>query len=289
MAPMLCCMVRNTPKALALGARLRAVREAKEPKQSQRDVAKKLGINSSVMSRYESGERPPGPEDVAAILAVLGVNGAERDEIVDLARDTGGTSWLAVSLPDQRAQLAALLDFEQMATRIVDVAPLLIPGLLQTASYARAIMREGEVPDDEVETRVAVRVGRRDILTRSEPTELLALVGEHALRAMIGSPRVMAEQMEHLLKMATLPNVDLRIVPVDSPWHPGSEGPFVVLSSESTSLVHLENRRSGLFLQDDDDLSAYQEAVEKELTVALDAEQTAALIAREAERIKRLA
>jgi len=286
---MLCCMVRNTPKALALGARLRAVREAKEPKQSQRDVAKKLGINSSVMSRFESGERPPGPEDVAAILAVLGVNGAERDEIVDLARDTGGTSWLAVSLPDQRAQLAALLDFEQMATRIVDVAPLLIPGLLQSASYARAIMREGDVPNDEVETRVAVRVGRRDILTRSEPTELLALVGEHALRAMIGSPLVMAEQMEHLLKMAALPNVDLRVVPVDSPWHPGLEGPFVVLSSASTSLVHLENRRSGLFLQDDDDLAAYQEAVEKELSVALDAEQTAALIAREAERIKRLA
>jgi len=285
---MLCCMVRSSsPKALALGARLRAARTATG--KSQREVGKALKIDSGTLSRYETGERPPGPEEVAAILAVLGVSGVERDEIIDLARNPSGTTWLAVSLPEQRAQLSALLEFEQMATEITAVAPLLPPGLLQTGPFARAMMREGDVPDDEVEMRVAVRVGRRDILMRSEnPAHLTAFIGASVLRGRIGGAHVMAGQLDHLLKMGRLPNVDIHIIPDECGWHPGLEGPFVLLSNKTMSLVNLENRRSGLFLQEEGDLTAYQGAVEKVLSVAMSPDQSSELIAREAERIKRV-
>lgn len=283
---MLWCMVRTTPKALALGAQLRSARTAS--KLSLRELGRRLQVDHSVLSRYESGERSPEPEEVAAILALLGVNGGERERIIDLARDTGGSSWIAVGLPEQRAQLAALLDFEQMATEIVDVSPLLVPGLLQTGSYARAIMRAAGVPDDEVETRVAVRVGRRDVLMRERPAHLTALVGEAVLRQMVGGPKVMGEQLQHMLQMSQLPNVDLRVVSSKVDWHPGLDGPFVLMTlDKATSVVHLENRLSGLFLHEKGDLAAYQGAAEKVLRVAMSAEETAELIAREAERIKR--
>lgn len=285
---MLSGMVRNTtPKAMALGAKIRSVREGAGL--SQRGAAKKLGIGNSTMSRIESGETPPTPDELVEMLETLGATEAESEEILALASDTSGNAWLAVTLPEQRAQLAALLDFEQMATHITSVAPLLIPGLLQSGGYARAVMRTAGVPDDEVETRVAVRMGRRDILLRAEPTNLLAIVGESVLRRPIGGLRVLAEQLDHLLKMADLPNVTVRVTPDDAGWHPALYGPFLLLANSTTSLVHMENQRSGLFLNDEADLAAYTQAVEETLNVALDAEQTAALIAREAERIRRSA
>jgi len=185
------------------------------------------------MLRIENGETPPGPDELVDMLEILGAAQATSEEILALAGDTSGNAWLAVTLPEQRAQLAALLDFEQIATHITNVAPLLIPGLLQSSGYARAVMRAAGVPDDEVESRVAMRMGRRDIPMRAEPTHLLAI--------------------------------------------------------STTSLVHMENQRSGLFLNDEADLAAYTKAVEETLNVTLDAEQTAALIAREAERIRRSA
>jgi hypothetical protein len=106
-------------------------------------------------------------------------------------------------------------------------------------------------------------MGCRDILLRAEPTNLLAIIGENALRRRIGGPRTMAEQLDHLLKMGQLPNVTIRVTPEDTDWHPALEGPFLLLANDTTALVHLENRRSGLFLNDEADLAAYVEAVEK--------------------------
>lgn len=283
---MLWCMVRTSPKALALGSQLRSARDAQNI--GVRALAKRIGIDHSTLSRAESGERPPSPELVSTILVELGVSGAELQRIIELSTDTSGTAWLAVSLPEQRAQLAALLDFEQIAKSIVSWSPLLVPGLLQVSSYTRAIMSGGVVPENEIETRVAVRMGRRDVLTRPQPVQMTALLGEGALRQKIGTPEVMLLQLEHLAKMAELPNVDLRIIPFDAGWHPGLDGNFLMLSIDgSTEVVHLENRSSGLFLRDDKDVAVYREAAQMVLRVAMTAEQTAALLADEADRIKK--
>ncbi|MBB5160059.1 transcriptional regulator with XRE-family HTH domain [Saccharopolyspora phatthalungensis] len=243
-------------------------------------MAEQLGISHSAISRWETGARSPQPEDVASILAATGVNGAERSELLDLARGAGDPHWLSVQSGDRDRQMAALLEFERSAQRITDVAPLLIPGLLQTAEYARAIMVAAEVPTHEIETRVLVRVGRREVLTRREPANLLALVGEAAIRQEIGGRDVVLDQMHHLLNYAQMPTVDLRIVSSTAGWSPALEGPFVLIDfDDERPIVHVENRRAGLFFHEPDDIEAYRNAVDRVKSVAMSPADTTKLIA----------
>jgi transcriptional regulator with XRE-family HTH domain len=276
-----------TPKARALGLALVEARQARGL--DQRALAELVDIHHSTLSRYETGQRNPTTETVAQILATLGVNGERLQEIVALARGTD-EPWLALTLPEQQRQLGTLLDLECKATTITDVSPLLVPGLLQTIDYARAIMIESEVPADQIETRVRVRIGRREVLTRRNPVHLTALIGESALRQMIGGPQVMADQLRYLLDVAKLPTVDLRAIPGDRGWHPGLEGPFVVVElAEGGPVVHFELRESGLFLHEDPDVAAYQEAARKVFRAAMSPTETVGLIASEAKRIERIA
>ncbi|WP_093267321.1 helix-turn-helix domain-containing protein [Saccharopolyspora shandongensis] len=259
----------RTPKARALGAALRAARE--EQGWKLRHFASQIECAPGTLSRWETGDRCPKPADVARILTTLGVTGERYDEIVDMTRNTSAPHWLAVSLPEQRQQLAALLEFERTATAITQAAPLLIPGLLQTTAYVRAIMTGGGVPLGEIETRIAVRAGRREAITRQEnPVRLAVAIGEAALRQVLGGPNVMADQMDHLLLMSERENVDLRVVPFASGWHPALEGLFILIESEeSRPVVQLENRRSGLYLHEPDDVEIYRQAADMVFKAAL--------------------
>ncbi|MGH3493472.1 MAG: helix-turn-helix domain-containing protein [Sciscionella sp.] len=267
----------GTPKARTLGAELRDARN--HAGVGVRELARRLGVSHTALSRYESGQRVPAPEDVASILTALGINGERRQEMVELSRNPGGSHWLAIGMPERERQLGALLEFELEATSITDVSPLLIPGLLQTADYARAIMIAADVPSREVETRVAVRIGRREALTRARPAHLLALISEASLRHSIGGPQVMAAQLRYLATMAQLPAVTLRVIPSDCGWHPGLEGPFVLVEFEKAApIVHLENRRSGLFLHEAADTAAYRAAADKVAAAAMSPADSSRLI-----------
>lgn len=282
---MLWCMPGTSPKAVALGAELKAARDRAGI--GLRELAKRLGIDHSTLSRAESGVRPPSTELASRILALVDVTGDEFERIVAMSRDTDGPAWLAVTLPDLQSQLSALLSFEQMATAITSMSPLLVPGLLQTSGYVRAIMHSAGVPTGEAEIRVATRLGRRDILTRSDSTvRFTAFIGAAALRNPIGGAEVMRDQLAHLLKVSDWPNVTLHAIPDDAGWHPGLEGGFVVIDTGPMSLVHIENRQSGLFLKEETDVAVYKEAVKKVLGVAKSPVHTAELIAREAEKIR---
>ncbi|WP_367128350.1 helix-turn-helix domain-containing protein [Saccharothrix sp. HUAS TT1] len=277
-------MVRSTPKAMALGAMIKAARERVSPRLSQRALEKRLGLGVGQVSRIESGERPPDPELTDTILTALGVTGPDRDRALALAQDDpgadgGGSAWLAVGIPAQRDQLDALLQIEQQSIQITEVSPLVVPGLLQVGSYTRSIMRSGGVPESSIETRVAIRMGRRDVLTRANPVRFTAFVGDQVLRQQFGGPDVMREQLEHLLKMAALPNVDLRFFDLDQHWHAGHAGAFTVLQlTNSKSVIHLEFQASGLFVEQPEQVEAFTSAVEKVTEVSASADQTSALI-----------
>ncbi|MGH7869380.1 MAG: helix-turn-helix domain-containing protein [Candidatus Dormibacteraceae bacterium] len=273
----------RTPKALALGQALRQAREGRSI--SLRGLAELAGKPTGTLSRWETGVRSPSPEDVASLLAVLEIDGAVCDELLAMARGTDEPLWLATTLPEQHQQLAALLSFEREATSIADVSPLLIPGLCQTASYARSIMSLAGVPDSDVDTRVAIRLGRRDVLQRQEPAQFTALIGETALQPVIGGPAVMLEQLRHLLWLASLSNVELRVIPARTGWHPGHEGPFILVQRPDEAVVHLENRRSGLFLHRASDVALYQQAVRRVSDVALGPPDSAEVISQEIKRL----
>jgi transcriptional regulator with XRE-family HTH domain len=272
----------RTPKGRALGRALREAREASGRK--LRAFAEELGRDPGLLSRWETGERAPRPEQVAQILTRLGVNGERFDEIIALAQGIEDPRWLALTLPEQRQQFAALLELEETAKRIINVTPLLVPGLLQTNNYIRAMMIVG-APSGEVAARVAVRVGRKEVLSQLHPPHLTAFVGEAALSQLIGNPGIMAEQLRHLVSMSQWSNVDIRAIPFSSGWHPGLEGPFVLIEpKQATPVVQLENRRSLLLLHEEADVDPYHEAVELVSRLALDEDDTRQLISEHADR-----
>jgi transcriptional regulator with XRE-family HTH domain len=272
-------LVNNrSPRARALG---KALREARLDKHiGLREFAKAIGRDPSLLSRWETGDRTPPPTEVAQILGNLRISGERYDQIIELALGADDPLWLATTLPEQKAQLAALIDFEQAASVITDVSPLLIPGLLQTRQYAHAIMTIGEVPAAEIGTRVTIRMDRQDVLIRPEPVQLIAYLGEAAIRQRIGNREIMAAQLAYLAEMATRPNIEVRVLPFDSDWHPGLEGPVLLIESEiEQPVAHLEVRTSGLFLHTAADVTAYRTAATKIAKQAMSAEDSLTLIA----------
>jgi transcriptional regulator with XRE-family HTH domain len=274
-----CKAVNNrTPRSRALGNALREARLDRDI--GLRQFAKEIGRDPSLVSRWETGDRTPTPTDVAHILGKLGVTGERYDEIIELAYGTDDARWLATTVPEQRAQLAALLDFEATASAIVDVSPLVVPGLLQIGDYARVIMVEGGAPVDEISTRVTIRLGRREVLRRAGLVPLQVLVGEAALRQLIGTRQIMAAQLAFLLEIAEWPNVDIRVVPFDTGWHPGLVGPFLLIESETQPpVVNLELQQSSLFLHTRTDVATYRRSADTVATRAMNAEDSLALIA----------
>ena len=272
-------MNRNTSKSIALGARLRNARKANDL--SQRALAEKIGVAHSLLSRNESGQRMPTRAEVVRILKPLELPDREREEILEMTDDPSGSPLSVIELPERRAQIAALVEVEQMSKEAVTWSPLLVPGLLQVSSYTRAIMETAGIPEAEIATRVAVRMGRRDILTRRNPVRYTALIGEGVLSQTIGGRAVMAEQFDHLLMMSAHENVDLRIVPAATGWHPGLEGAFQLLKCDGTSFAHLENQISSVFVQEPEAVAGFEASVPRLLEVAMSAEQSFEVIARE--------
>lgn len=278
---MLWCMASNTRsvKAVTLGSAIVELR--KEAGYSQRKLAAEIGRDHATLSRWESGERPPKAAEVSEILRILNITGERAADVIDMAGDTDALQWLAVSIPERRQQLSALLTAEARANLVTQVAPLLIPGILQTSDVIRAIMVESGVPAGEIAERVAVRIGRRDLYTRRDPATLDILLGELAIRQVIGSSTIMADQLRYLLELGELPNVSIRIVPYSASWYPGLAGSFILIDSadeETPTIVHVEMQRSGLILHDSDDVDAHRHAADLVRKKAMSPADTRGLI-----------
>lgn len=251
----------NTPRARALAKELRAARN--EIGLSMKLVGKQLGWSEAKVSRVENAKQGITEADVAAILAVLRVTGTDRDRLLKMAREIDQPAWweLGRTLP---AQLTALIDAEQRATQITDVTLNLLPGLLQTRAYTRAVMESGGVDTDEVDDLVSIRQVRQGILSKRDPTTLRCFIDETALIRPVGGARVMADQVRHILAMSEESNVTVHVLPVALGAHAGLAGTFVLLEFiKSKPVVYLEARSSGAFLNETDDVSLFSDAVER--------------------------
>ncbi|MGW1677525.1 helix-turn-helix domain-containing protein [Saccharopolyspora sp. NPDC002376] len=273
----------GSPRLRALGAELREYRE--QAGLTVREVAQKLGGHHSKYARIETGERAASPEEVAAMLATYGVSEEERERLADMARDDRA-DWLSTSKTGVRKELTTLIEFERTATRITDVATGVIPGLLQTSEYARAIMHG--LPPNEVETMVLMRVGRREILTSKNAPEFVAFIAEAALNERIGGAEVMAEQLRHLVKMADWSTVEIRVLPAGAErWHPAHMGAFIVFEfPKATPIVHLEHYRSSVSLHNVGIARAYLEAITGLRELAMSPHDSVRFIAECADKLE---
>ncbi|WP_216216262.1 helix-turn-helix domain-containing protein [Amycolatopsis aidingensis] len=270
----------NTPRARALAAAIRELRE--EAGLSGRELSQRLGVSHGTISHWETGHRVPTPEDVASVLGVLGVTGERRRLLLDLARNAADPNWLTAGMPGIPQQLTGVMECERTARKITEWAPMYVPGLLQTPDYVRAVMSAGDRSQQEIDQRVMVRVGRREIITRRrDPVGFHALIGEYAIRDVIGDEAVMTDQFDFLLELASRSNVTIQIIPLSCGWHPGLHGPFVLYDfAESSPVLHFEHYSSGAFVPDVYDVQTYRAALDTMGSKAMSQEDSLAFLAR---------
>lgn len=241
-------------RARELGAELRELREAQNL--GVRELARRAELTTHArISQWENGQRLPDAEDLHKVLDQLGVNDDDRDRLIGMVREASGLGEAYSGMPGTGRVLTDLIEYERRATMITDVAPLVIPGLLQTSDYARAIIGQGP----NVETRVALRSGRRDVLTRGNPVHLVTYIDSEVLVRPIAPQHVMVEQLRHLLSMAQRPNVTLQLVSsTRQGWHPMLAGPFELIEfPKAGPIVLLEHHRSSLFLWKKEDVQEF--------------------------------
>lgn len=267
-------------------AQLRTLRE--QVGFSGAEVAKRMGMSPSKISRIETGNSGLQIEDVAALLGLYQVPASTRDELLDLVRRSGERGWWTRQ-PGLPQLWRSLIDFEAKATRIQNYEAMFVPGLLQTAEYTRAII-QGVAPtvsDAELDNLVAARMARQTVLTRASAPQFFAVVDENALCRPVGEPGVMHRQLQHLLAVADRPHVTLRVVPLAAGAHAGLRGPFMILEfAEEPALVYLENHSTVLFLEEETDLASYRVALGTILQTALAPAATAELISQIAAELR---
>lgn len=266
-----------------LGDALKSERDARGI--SLRKLAVLIGrkeSDSGLISRWETGERNPKSADVAAIIEALGIGDDVAAELMALAANAEQSGrWHAVTVAERRQQMNALLAAERTATTVTHLAPLLIPGVLQTSAVIRAIMVDADVPLDEIDERVAIRIGRRDLITRKSPAKLDVVLGEAAIRHVIGGPEVWVEQLTYLTEMIDLPNVQVRIIPFGAGWTPVLTGSFILFDSDQApSIISLEMHRGGLMLYAEEDIAVHRQKAEAARRKAMSAEDSLELIAK---------
>jgi transcriptional regulator with XRE-family HTH domain len=265
----------DTPRARALGAELRQLRE--HAKLTTRQLGQRTGRSSSHISRWETGRLIPSETDVATVLAVLGVTGLERDRLLELAHDAADPNWIA---PGVDRQLAALAEYERTARTIMEVEPQLIPGLLQTGGYARAVMVAFGATSGEADQRALVRLGRRQVLTDDPPKRLIAIIGEFALRYPLCNRGVMLEQLRELEKLSALANITIQVLPMNRPTPSALAGGWGLIEFERAKpVVHLEHYSAASTITDAKTVARYQAAADTLRETAMSPTDSLGLIA----------
>jgi len=249
-----------------LAAELRRLRD--QSGLSISDVAEKLGWQVSRISRIETRQLGITAPDLRKLLDVYGVDdGSYRDGLAELARRANERGWWQ-SYPRNviPSEYGDLISIEAEAASIRSYQPELVPGLLQTPGYTRAVIRAGRRGDTaaEIDRRAEVRLERQAILARTDPPppRINVILNEAVLRRRIGGPEVMREQLQFLIAERDRANISVQVLPFDSGAHPSMVGPFTMVTfidPGDLGVVYLEHATSSLFLETPEEIRAYEE------------------------------
>lgn len=236
---------------------------------NQEEFGRRTNYSASTVSAVETGVR-----------AVDLPYARRADEILE----TGGL-FESLLRSQQRDNLPAWfkpwLEAERAAIQLRNFDPMLIPGLLQTENYARAVLRFIDTtPEREVEQQVAARMERQEVLTRERPPQAVFVIDEGALRR---TDAIMGEQLAHLQRMADLPHVHIHVIPADAGLHVGLSGPLALARlSDGTWIGHLDDQLGGAVVGSEDRVATLLARWEGVRGVALPEHLSRALI-KEAE------
>lgn len=273
---------RPTVRGRRLARELRRLRE--DQKLTLQEVADRLGWSRATVSRLETGQTRPRHGDVADLLDLYGVPSPERDALITLARETRQRGWWTAYVDVFTGSYVAL---EDGASGIRNWDTQLIHGLLQTESYARAVISAGRMIADEAEIdrRVAARKVRQGLLDRPDAPHLHMIIDEGVLHRPIGGVDVMTEQLRALVAAAERPNVTIQVLKYEFGAHAGLDGRFTLLSYPDPAdpdVAYVEGTMGNVYLESAEEIGQHIERFSRLTTAALPPEESVQLITRAA-------
>jgi hypothetical protein len=277
-----------TVRRRRLGAKLRAMRG----ELTLDEVAERSGgtFVSSKLSRMETAKNAAKAKDVDALLDLYVELGREvsdelRAALVTLTKEGAQRGWWHSYRGVLTPVYEDLISLEAEAESVSWWQLGVIPGLLQTAEYAREIIRTTAMSDAveaRVDALVEVRLARQAVLTRdNDPLTLWAIVAEQALRSTCEDASVMHEQLGRLLAMGKRPNINIQVLRSDAPLHVGQMGSFAILGfgpHTDLDVVHTEGLTSALYIEDRDKVTTHRDAWQRLTSSAESVEASAELI-----------
>ncbi|WP_405616485.1 helix-turn-helix domain-containing protein [Streptomyces sp. NBC_01511] len=268
--------VNPTVRRRRLGQELRRLREVKG--MTAEEVAERLLVSQSKISRLENGRRSISQRDVRDLCGVYEVEDNRIVEsLMQMAKDSRQQGWWH-AFGDIPYSVYIGLETDAASLRVYE--PQVVPGLLQTRGYAEALIT-GALPETsptDVEKRVSVRVRRQErVNTPEQPLRLWAVIDESALRRVVGGKQLMREQLEFLVELSQLPHVTVQVLPFEMGAHPGISGHYAILEfpdATDSSVVYIEGVTSDLYLEKANDVQKYSVMYEHLRAQALNVEQT---------------
>ncbi|MEU1601712.1 helix-turn-helix transcriptional regulator [Micromonospora matsumotoense] len=235
-------------------------------------LAHQVGVDPKTAGRWLSSGRVPHPLTRVAVAGILGREPAELWPEPYRRRD----------LPWFRPWA----ELEQDATSIRSYQSLLVPGLLQTEEYARAVLSTGGLlPPDEVAQLVGGRLERQVLLDRVPPAQLVFVIDEVVLHRVVGDRSTMAQQVGHLAAVAGREHVQVRVIPRGGPWHTGLAGPFMLARlPDGSEVAYLDNQLRGELVTESADVASLGRRWESVAGEALPARRSHELIREAVER-----
>jgi transcriptional regulator with XRE-family HTH domain len=274
-----------TVRRRELGALLRNMRT--EAQLTVEQVADALLISPSKVSRLETGQRGASARDIRDLCDLYGLSDSDlREHLGVLAREGKEQAWW------QPFDLtyATYVGLEAAATSIRDFEPGVFPGLLQTPGYARAV-HEGAVPRPSPEAigqQIEVRRTRQLILTREDAPQLSAVMDEAVLHRVVGSPAVMASQIDRLIEASAQPNVTVQVIPFSAGAHPALDSTFILLdfAPPVSAVVYVEGLAGHMYLEAPRDVQRYAQVFDRLREISLSKQQSLDLFAQMSEAYK---
>ncbi|MEV4413518.1 helix-turn-helix transcriptional regulator [Catellatospora sp. NPDC049609] len=273
-----------TVRRRRLGAELRKRRE--NAGITLEFVAERMECSQSKISRIETGHSSVTSRDVRDMLTIYSTPADEVDVLVEIAKEARQKGWWH---PYSSVLVGAYVGLEAAASSIRAYEQQVVPGLLQTAEYAEAMIR-GAQPDwndEDVMNRVRVRMARQSLLTRQDDAiRFQVVLDESVLSRPVGGDTVMRAQLRLLAEAASWQNVTILVLPFERGSHAGMDGTFAILEfpeQGDSDVVYAENATGGLFLEKNDELQKYARIFENIHRAALSPEESAELIAQLAE------
>ncbi|MFE3525380.1 helix-turn-helix domain-containing protein [Streptomyces sp. NPDC059161] len=268
--------VNPTVRRRRLGQELRRLRELKG--MTAEEVAERLLVSQSKISRLENGRRSISQRDVRDLCGVYEVDDHRIvDSLMQMAKDSRQQGWWH-AFGDIPYSVYIGLETDAASLRVYD--PQVVPGLLQTRQYAESLIA-GALPETaptDVEKRVSVRVRRQErVRAQDNPLRLWVVIDEAALRRVIGDRQLMIEQLEHLIQQSQLPHVTVQVLPFSMGAHPGINGQYAILEfpdASDSSVVYIEGVTSDPYLEKANDVQKYSVMYEHLRAQALNVDQT---------------